>query len=140
MKPRRDRALRTLYLVLIACATLPASLFLYASWANYNSAFEVADEDISRALDIAIGHAQAVFQSIDVTMNSVEQITRGRSSDDLRSEESELNARLKEMRAAIPDIESIWLFDARGRPIASSLLIPVPKEKPEPAPEKPVGE
>jgi two-component system NtrC family sensor kinase len=126
MKARRDRALRTLYLILIACATLPASLFLYASWANYSSAFEVADEDISRALDIAAGHAQAVLQSVDVTMNSVEQITRGRSPESLRSEESELNARLKEMRAAIPDIESIWLFDAAGRPIASSLLIPVP--------------
>jgi two-component system NtrC family sensor kinase len=126
MKARRDRALRTLYLILIACATLPASLFLYASWANYSSAFEVADEDISRALDIAAGHAQAVLQSVDVTMNSVEQITRGRSPESLRSEESELNARLKEMRAAIPDIESIWLFDATGRPIASSLLIPVP--------------
>src|SRR3984957_110757 len=128
MKARRDRALRTLYLVLIACATLPASLYLYASWANYNSAFELADEDISRALDIAAGHAQAVFQSVDVTMNSVEQITRGRSSESLRSEESELNARLKEMRAAIPDIESIWLFDATGYPIASSLLIPVPPD------------
>ncbi len=128
MKARRDRALRSLHLILIACATLPAALFLYASWASYRSAFELADEEIARALDIAVGHAQAVFQSVDVTMNSVEQITRGRSAESLRLEESELNARLKEMRATIPDIESIWLFDAAGRPIASSLLIPVPPD------------
>src|ERR1700693_3122235 len=126
MKVQRNKALRSLYLILIACATLPVSLFAYASWVNYESAFDLADESIARSLDIAAGHAQAVFQSIDVTLNSVEQITRGRASEDMRLEESELNQRLKEMRAAIPDIESIWLFDAVGRPIASSLLIPVP--------------
>lgn len=128
MKARRDRALWSLRLILIACATLPASLFAYAAWANYKSAFDVADENITRSLDIAVGHAQAVFQSINVTMNSVEQITRGRTSESMRLEESELNLRLKEMRAAIPDIESIWLFDAAGRPIVSSLLIPVPSD------------
>jgi two-component system, NtrC family, sensor kinase len=128
MKVQRNKALRSLYLILIACATLPVSLFAYASWVNYESAFDLADESIARSLDIAAGHAQAVFQSIDVTLNSVEQITRGRASEDMRLEESELNQRLKEMRAAIPDIESIWLFDAVGRPIASSLLIPVPPD------------
>jgi two-component system, NtrC family, sensor kinase len=128
MTAGRDRALRSLHLILIACATLPVSLFLYTSWAAYQSAFDLADENIARARDITAGHAQAVFQSIEVTMNSVEQITRGRSSESLRLEESELNARLKEMRATIPDIESIWLFDAAGHPIASSLLIPVPSD------------
>jgi two-component system, NtrC family, sensor kinase len=128
MKARRDRALWSLRLILIACATLPASLFAYASWTNYNSAFAVADDNIARSLDIAAGHAQAVFQSAIVTINSVEQITRGRSFESMRMDESELNQRLKEMRAAIPDIESIWLFDSAGRPIASSLLIPVPPD------------
>src|SRR5450755_1110039 len=128
MKVRRDKALRSLHLILIACATLPASLFAYVSWTNYQSSFDLADESIARSLDIAAGHAQAVFQSIDITLNSVEQITRGRSSEGMRLEESELNQRLKEMRAAIPDIESIWLFDAAGRPIVSSLLIPVPPD------------
>jgi signal transduction histidine kinase/CheY-like chemotaxis protein len=128
MKARRDRALWSLRLILIACATLPAGLFAYASWANYKSAFALADANIARSLDIAAGHAQAVFQSTIVTINSVEQITMGRSSESMRMEESELNQRLKEMRAAIPDIESIWLFDSAGRPIASSLLIPVPPD------------
>ena len=128
MKARRDKALWSLHFILVACATLPAALFAYVSWANYKSAFAIADANIARSLDIAAGHSQAVFQSIAVTMNSVEQITRGRSADSMRMEESELNQRLKEMRAAIADIESIWLFDAGGRPIVSSLLIPVPSD------------
>jgi two-component system, NtrC family, sensor kinase len=128
MKARRDRALWSLRLILIACATLPAALFAYAAWANYKTAFAVADDNIARSLDIAVGHAQSVFQSAAVTMNSVEQITRGRSPESMRAEESELNQRLREMRAAIPDIESIWLFDADGLPIVSSLLIPVPSD------------
>ncbi|HLZ05906.1 MAG TPA: ATP-binding protein [Bradyrhizobium sp.] len=128
MKARRDRALWSLRLILIACATLPALLFAYASWASYKSAFAAADENITRSLDIAVGHAQAVFQSTFVTIDSVEQITRGRSAENMRAQESELNQRLREMRAAIPDIESIWLFNSAGRPIASSLLIPVPSD------------
>ena len=128
MKAERDRALWSLRLILIACATLPASLFAYASWTNYNSAFAVADDNIARSLDIAGGHVQAVFQSAVVTINSVEQIARGRSSESMRMEESELNQRLKEMRAGIPDIESIWLYNSAGRPIVSSLLIPVPSD------------
>jgi two-component system NtrC family sensor kinase len=128
MKARRDRALWSLRFILIACATLPASLFAYASWANYRSAFAVADANITRSLDIAAGHVQSVFQSTAVTINSVEQITRGRSTDSMRMEESELNQRFREMRAAIAGIESIWLFDSAGRPIVSSLLIPVPSD------------
>lgn len=128
MKARRDRALRSLRLILVACATLPAALFAYTAWANYRSAYATADENIGRSLDIATGHAQAVFQSIAVTINSVDQITRSRSADGMRQEESELNQRLKEIRAGIADIESIWLFDQAGRPIVSSLLIPVPPD------------
>ena len=128
MKARRDRALRSLRLILIACATLPALLFAYVACANYKSAFAVADDSIARSLDIEAGHAQAVFQSIAVTINSVDQITWGRSADSMRLEESELNQRLKEMRAAIADIESIWLFDSAGHAIVSSLLIPVPSD------------
>src|SRR5215469_17174597 len=119
MKARRERAMWSLRLILIACATLPALLFAYASWANYNSAFAVADENIARSLDVATGHVQAVFQSIAVTINSVDQITRARSADGMRAEESELNQRLREMRAGIADIESIWLFDPDGRAIVS---------------------
>jgi len=128
MKARRDRALWSLRLILIACATVPAALFAYAAWANYKSAFAVADENIARSLDIATGHTQAAFQSIAVTINSVDQITQARSADSMRREESELNQRLKEMRAAIADIESIWLFDPTGHAIVSSLLIPVPAD------------
>src|SRR5581483_12015800 len=128
MKTQRDRALWSLRLILIACATVPVALFAYAAWSGYKSAFAVADQGIARSLDIATGHAQAVFQSVAVTINSVDQITRGRSADNMRLEESELNQRLKEMRAGIADIESIWLFDPAGRAIVSSLLIPVPPD------------
>jgi two-component system NtrC family sensor kinase len=116
MKARRDRALRSLRLILVACATLPAALFAYASWVNYKFAFDIADKNIGRSLDIATGHAQTVFQSIVVTMNSVEQITRGRSSESMRLEESEFNQRLREMRAAIPRHRIDLAFRCRRPP------------------------
>jgi hypothetical protein len=65
--------------MLFASVALPFLLFCYAAKVNYHAAFALADERIERAADIAAEHALRVFQSISVTFDSVEQITRGRS-------------------------------------------------------------
>jgi two-component system, NtrC family, sensor kinase len=75
MRQRRDAALRSLRLMLVASVALPLLLFCYASWVNYRAAFALADERIERAADIAAEQALRVFQSISVTFDSVEQIT-----------------------------------------------------------------
>src|SRR3954471_17025632 len=79
MRQRRDAALRSLKLMLVASVALPFLLFCYAGWINYHAAFALADERIERAGDIAAEQALRVFQSISVTFDSVEQITRGRT-------------------------------------------------------------
>jgi len=57
MRQRRDAALRSLKLMLVASVALPLLLFCYAAWANYHAAFELADERIERAGDIAAEQA-----------------------------------------------------------------------------------
>ena len=126
MRTRRDAALRSLRLMLVASVVLPLLLFCYASWVNYHAAFARADERIEQALDIAAEQALRVFQSINVTFDSVEQITRGRTEPTIRINEAELSERLKQFVAALPDIGSIWILDANGDALVSSLFFPVP--------------
>jgi len=42
--------------------------------------------------------------------------------------EADLHLRFKRTQQALPQIESIWAFDARGRPLVSSTILPVPRD------------
>ena len=109
MRLRRDAALRSLKLMLVASVALPFLLFCYAGWINYHAAFALADERIERAGDIAAEQALRVFQSISVTFDSVEQITRGRTDQTIKLNAAELSERLKQFGvsdATIADIEA----------------------------------
>jgi hypothetical protein len=88
MRQRRDAALRRLWLMLMVSIVLPILIFGYAAWINYNAAFHLADERIEHALDIATEQALRVFQSVTVTFDSVDQITRGRVSLTIRTNEA----------------------------------------------------
>jgi two-component system NtrC family sensor kinase len=126
MRQRRDAALRSLRLMLVASIVFPLLLFCFASWSNYRLAFDSADERIDRGLDIASEQVLRVFQSINVVFDSVEQITRGRTNGSLRASEAELSERLKQFTLALPDIASIWILDDQSDAIASSLFFPLP--------------
>ena len=126
MRTRRAAALRSLRMMLTASVLFPLLLFGYASWANYRAAFERADDQIRQALDLSAEHALRVFRSITVTFDSVEQITRGRTERTLRANAAELSERLKQFVSALPDIGSVWILNAEGDAIVSSLFFPLP--------------
>jgi two-component system, NtrC family, sensor kinase len=126
MRQRRDAALRSLKWMLVASVALPLALFCYAGWTSYRSAFELADERIERTLDISAEQALRVFQSISVTFDSVEQITRGRTDRSIKLNEAELSERLRQFVAALPGIGSIWILDSNMDALVSSLFFPIP--------------
>jgi len=80
----------------------------------------------SARADIAAEQALRVFQSITVTFDSVEQITRGRTDQTIKLNEAELSERLKQFVAALPDISSIWILDTKLDALVSSLFFPIP--------------
>ena len=67
-----------------------------------------------------------MFQSISVTFDSVEQITRGRTDQTIKLNEAELSERLKQFVSALPDIGSIWILDTNFDALVSSLFFPIP--------------
>src|SRR5947199_2018004 len=126
MRQRRDAALRSLKWMLVASVALPVLLFCYVGWTTYHAAFELADERIERSLDIAAEQALRIFQSISVTFDSVEQITRGRTDRSIKLNEAELSERLKQFVVALPGIGSIWILDTNMDALVSSLFFPIP--------------
>ena len=113
-------------MMLVASVALPFLLFCYAAKVNYHAALALADERIERAGDIAAEQALRVFQSISVTFDSVEQITRGRTDQTIKLNAAELSERLKQFVAALPDISSIWILDKNMDAQVSSMFFPIP--------------
>ena len=126
MQRRRELAVRSFKIVMIGTILVPVVIFSFSAWQHYNAISRLADERISRSLDIALEHAEKVFQSVDVLLSSVNEISQGRSDQSLRLYEAQLNMRLKSMIGAIPDVRSIWLFDRNGKPLVTSLVYPAP--------------
>lgn len=118
MKERRDAAVLSVKLMIAACVVMPLALFAYAAWGTYRATLTLADERIERSLDIVSEHALRVFQSIDVTIGSIEQLIADESRR--APEQGALAERLKQMVLVLPDVEAIWLIDAKGRLMASS--------------------
>lgn len=126
MQRRKEAALRWLWLSLAAVLVVPALLFAYVAYAWYRQAFDLADERIDRALAVSAEQALRIFRSIDVTLDSVDQITQNKSDAIIAETAAELSSRLKQFTRAFPDISSIWVLDRNGDAVVSSLFYPIP--------------
>ena len=67
-----------------------------------------------------------VLQSVELTIAETNEVLRGLSDDEIRSDEKRLSRRLKQTQDALPQMQSIWAFDREGRPLVSSTVVPVP--------------
>ncbi len=126
MSSARESAIRLLQLTMIAAVVLPAALFAYAAWVSYRDIHAVADERIVRSLDVMQEQALKVFQTVDRTFAEVNEIVRGETDADIRVEEPRLHDRLAAIVGTMPQLHAILLVGHDGRPLATSLIGPVP--------------
>ncbi|MBV8289742.1 MAG: response regulator [Hyphomicrobiales bacterium] len=114
--------------MMVASVVLPLVLFAFAAWLNYRHEYAVADDRIERALDILHEHTLKVFQTVERAMAEVNEIVRGMSDDDIRSDQSHLHERVKRIVDALPEVRAIFLIDRSGRPLVSSRLAQIPAD------------
>jgi two-component system, NtrC family, sensor kinase len=128
MSSARETAIRFLLLMMIAAVVLPAALFAYASWVSYREINAVADERITRSLDVMQEQALKVFQTVDRTFAEVNEIVRGMPDEDIRAEAPRLHERLAAIVAIMPQLHGILLVGRDGRPLAASTLASLPAD------------
>jgi two-component system, NtrC family, sensor kinase len=114
---------------LIAAFSLvaPAVIFSYAAWDNRTQLTVQADERIERSLDVLQEHAAKALQTVERSISEINEVLQGMSDSQIRAREADLFLRFKRTQQALPQIESIWTFDANGRPMVSSTIYPVPQ-------------
>jgi two-component system, NtrC family, sensor kinase len=122
MRTERESAIGLLQLMMVASLVLPAALYGYASWVSYRDTRIVADERITRSLDVMQEQTLKVFETVDRTFAEVDEIVRGMSDDDIRAAQPTLHPRLEQIVKAMPQLQAIVLIGRDGRPLASSAL------------------
>src|SRR5262245_35833530 len=128
MQSARQSAIRLLQLMMVASVVLPALLFGLASWLNYRHTNDVADERIERSLDILHEHALKVFETVERAIAEVDEVLRGLSDAEIRAQEERLHLRLRQIVAAMPQLQAIVVIDRNGRRLVASLVYPVHNE------------
>lgn len=126
--PKSRTVLWPLQLLVFASLLGPALFFAYTAWEDYRRIREHADERIERALDVVQEHSLKAFQTIERTMAETNEVLRDLTPEQILAEETRLQSRLRRTQDALPQIESIWVFDKTGRPLVSSTILPVPRD------------
>jgi two-component system NtrC family sensor kinase len=119
-------SLRLLQWMMVASLALPLALFAFASAVSWVSVQQTADREIERALDVAHEHALKVFETVDRSLSEIAEITRGIPDEGIVSREETLHLRLKQVADSLPQVKSAWIFDAKGRALVNSLVVPAP--------------
>lgn len=126
MQTEQRNSLRLLQWMMAASLALPIALFAFASAVSWVSIRDTADREIERTLDVAHEHALKVFETIDRSLSEINEIIRGISDADIKSREQALHSRLKRLADSLPQMKSMWIFDAQGRALVNSLVLPAP--------------
>ena len=124
----RQSAVRVLQLMMVASVVLPAALFAWASWLNYQHEYAIADDRIDRSLDILHEHTLKVFQTVERTMAEVDEVVRDMPDEAIRADQPHLHDRLRRIVDALPQVRAIFLIDRDGQPLASSQFARVPAD------------
>ncbi|OKO76109.1 histidine kinase [Bradyrhizobium sp. NAS96.2] len=112
--------------MMAASLALPLALFLFASAMSRISTSEAADQEIQRTLDVTHEHALKVFETIDRSLAEVTEVVRGMSDAEIVAREKSLHERLRQVAETLPQVKSIWIFDASGHALVNSLVEPAP--------------
>ena len=126
MQPAQRNSLKLLRWMMAASLALPLALFGFASAMSRISNSEAADQEIQRTLDVTHEHALKVFETIDRSLSEIAEVVRGMSDAEIVAHEKNLHDRLRQVAEALPQVKSLWVFDANGRALVNSLVEPAP--------------
>ena len=100
------------------------ALGLVSAWQLYRQVLLQTVGDAQRAAQILDEHAAKVIGGHLASAQQIDWLTR--TAEETAAPPMELHERLRAIRAAIPEIQSIWLFDEKGDVRATDVSFPPP--------------
>jgi signal transduction histidine kinase len=122
----RATTIRLLQVLAAAALILPLLSFAFASALSYRATYALANERIERSLDVLQEQALKVFQSMNLALDTVENMLAGLSDTDIRANEERLHTRLRQIQSTLPEVQSFWVFGPTGHPQVITRDYPAP--------------
>ncbi|MGE3149111.1 MAG: ATP-binding protein, partial [Pseudorhodoplanes sp.] len=120
-----ERALRILA---IAALVLPAMIFAIGGNISYERQLRDSRALLENTLGSIHEHALKVFDTFDLAARYTDELVDDLSDDDIVANEAKLAARLRSLVDARPQLRDIWILDAKGHPVLTGTVSPVPRQ------------
>jgi len=115
-------------LIAVLALLLPAALFVVASVLSYETHFRDAHTKLDTQVDLASQQARRVFSIFDLAASQVEEALLPFDDGHITAHDSELSAKFDRLSAALPEVDDIWVLDAKGRALVTSVVTPAPRD------------
>jgi two-component system NtrC family sensor kinase len=107
--------------LLIALALLlPAAFFISTAWQSRASAYEDAEQRITRSAVIAREHALKIVHTSQLLFKHLEERFDGRTAAEVDAARQVLEAAMVRMAGGLPDVQGVAVWDREGRALAAS--------------------
>lgn len=117
----------TLGWVLLLAALLPAAAFVGLGAWHLKARTADVHGQLDRASRVAAEHAARVYETHEMLLRRVFEAIGDDDDARIAAREPELHRRLKAMTADLPQVQSVRVWDAGGRPLLGSRVLPAPR-------------
>jgi signal transduction histidine kinase/CheY-like chemotaxis protein len=120
MKQQTAGVARWYRIAMVGSIALPAFLYAVVAWLTYSQALDEARERLERASRIAQEHAQRVVETNEVISRALLNTVEGQDDAKIDAHHVALHAQLQRLAQGLPQLHSLWIWGADGRPLATS--------------------
>jgi two-component system NtrC family sensor kinase len=118
-------ALGPLRFLLVAFLIGPVLLFVGVAWYSYRATFHAAENELTRASEVAREHAAKVFDSDKLVADHAIDMVRGMDEAAIVASEESLHARFRSIIAELPQVQSLLLIGRDGDALVSGGTYPL---------------
>jgi signal transduction histidine kinase/ActR/RegA family two-component response regulator len=107
--------------------TLPLILFCIVGAVRYQQVWREARANGERTVRIVGEHALKLFDTSEVLLDWTGELVNGQTDAQITANEAQLHAKLAALVKDLPQIQSVWVVGATGRPLLSNRYLPTPR-------------
>ncbi|MGZ5201647.1 MAG: ATP-binding protein [Telluria sp.] len=105
---------------------LPVVLLAMFAVHDYQEVREEKQLGTQRTARILGEHALKLFDTSEVILQRLDDLAAGRTDEDIRANQAHPHEQVAKLVARLPQVQSVWVLDARGHPLLTNRYLPAP--------------
>jgi CheY-like chemotaxis protein len=127
LSPVQLRSLKSLRRAVLAAAVIPLCILITGGYLLWLSSERAALRDVTWRADVARENIAGIIDGDTTLLKRMQELTQNMSDADVRAHESELHSEFAALALGVPRIHSLFMMDAQGDSLVSSLGYPSKK-------------